>query len=126
MKSKSFNQFVKMMEKDKCSLIELSQYKKEHTQEYETYNEAYKKARTECQKSHNAGIKGYEGFDYMSVENILKQASYDKSVPYPDMPYEEATKKAEEVKARNERIQSGTATHSDYVSITNELYGKGR
>lgn len=126
MKSKSFNQFVKMMEKDKCSLIEISAYKKDFPEEYETYNEAYKKARNECMKAHSAGIEGYKGFDYMSVENILKQAKYDKSVPYPDMDYEAATKKAEEVKARNERIQSGSATHADYLSVTNELYGKGR
>ena len=126
MKSKSFNQFVRMMEKEDCSLIQISAYKKDFPEEYETYNEAYKKARNECMKAHSAGIEGYKGFDYMSVENILKQAKCDKSVPYPDMPYSEATKKAAEVEARNARIQSGNATHSDYVSITNELYGKGR
>lgn len=124
MKSKSFNQFVKMMEKD-GSLIEISKYKREHPEEYDCYHTAYEKARTECQKAHNAGIEGYKTFDYMNIPNIMKQASYDKSVPYPDMDYEAATKKAAEVKARNERIQSGNATHSDYVAITSELYGRG-
>lgn len=124
MESKSFIQFVHMMESDKTSLIQISQYKKAHETEYETYNEAYKKARDDCRKSHNANIKGYEGFNYMSQENILKQAAYNPNIPYPELKFEEARTKAAEVKARNERIQNGTATHSDYVSVTNELYGK--
>lgn len=124
MKSKSFNQFVKMMEKD-GSLIEISQYKKTFPEEYDCYHTAYEKARTECQKAHNAGIEGYKTFDYMNIPNIMKQAKFDKTIPYPDMPYEEAKAKAAEISARNERIQNGTATHSDFVSIKNEMYGRG-
>lgn len=112
------------MESDKATLIQVSQYKKEHEEEYEVYNEAYKKARDDCRKSHNAKIKGYEGFNYMSKENIMKQAANNPNIPYPELKFEEARTKAAEVKARNERIQNGTATHSDYVSVTNELYGK--
>lgn len=124
MESKSFNQFLNMMESDKTNLVQVSQYKKEHPEEYECYNEAYKRARDECRKAHNARFKGYESFNYMSKENIMKQAANDRSIPYPELKYEEAVKKAAEVKARNERIQAGTATHADYVSVTNELYGK--
>jgi len=118
-KSKSFKQFVSMQESNKPKLIELSQYKKERPEEYESYNEAYKKARNECMKAHNKGMPGYTSLNYMSIENIMKSAG----VKYPDLPYEEAQKKIKETEARNKRIESGTATHEDYVSVMNERKG---
>lgn len=126
MKSKSFKAFVKMMEKD-GSLIEISQYKKTFPEEYDCYHAAYERARNECMKCHNNGIAGYTTMNYMNIDNIMKQSQSDKSIRYPDLPYEEAKQKAAEIDARNERIQSGSATHEDYVSIKNELYSsKGR
>lgn len=125
MESKSFRQFLNMMEGDKANLVQISQYKKAHETEYETYNTAYKKALDECQKAHNAGIKGYEGFGYRNKENIMKQIAHDSTIPYPELKYDEAVAKAEEIKARNARIQNGTATSADFMSIKSELYGRG-
>lgn len=124
MKSKSFKEFVAMQESKKPYLVEMSQYKKARPEEYEVYNEAYKRARSEVQAAHNKGIKGYMNLNYMSIENIMKQAENDKSVQFPELPFEEAQKKARDIEARNKRIQGGNATHEDYVSITNELYGR--
>lgn len=123
MKSKSFIQFARMQQKN-GNLMELSKYKKELPEEYECYRTAYDKAWDEVQKCHNRGVAGYTNFDYMNPANILKQVAFDKTIPYPDLPYEEAKAKAAEVEARNRRIAAGTPTHEDYLAVTREMYGK--
>lgn len=120
MKSKTFNQFVALQSKD-GNLIELSKYKRELPEEYETYNTAYKRALEEVKKLHNRNVAGYTGFDFMKKENILKQLAGDKTIPHPDKTFEES----KAIEARNQRIREGNYTSADFEAAKSEYIGRG-